>query len=55
MGMNRWSGGTDDRKRKEKDARAGNEGDATSRLEFSEEPAGDPEKRRVLEKDERGH
>lgn len=56
MGINRWSGGTEDRKRNEKEAKAGDElpkkdkGDASSRLESSEEPAEDPEKRRVVEK-----
>jgi hypothetical protein len=56
MGINRWSGGTEDRKRNEKDAKAGdevpreNKGDTSSRLESSEVPAVNPEKRRVLEK-----
>jgi hypothetical protein len=56
MGINRWSGGTEDRKRNEKDTKAGdevpreNKGDTSSRLESSEEPAGNPDKRRVLEK-----
>lgn len=56
MGINRWSGGTEDRKRSEKEAKAGddvpkeNKGDTSSRLEASEEPAQDPEKRRVLDK-----
>jgi hypothetical protein len=55
MGINRWSGGTEDRKRDEKEAKAGDEvpegskGDESSRLEASKEPAEDPEKRRVLE------
>lgn len=56
MGINRWSGGTEDRKRNEKEAKAGdevpkgNKGDASSRLEASKGPAEDPEKRRVMEK-----
>jgi hypothetical protein len=56
MGINRWSGGIEDRKRNEKDAKAGDEvpgskkGDASSRLEASEEPAENEEKRRVREK-----
>jgi hypothetical protein len=56
MGINRWSGGREERKRNETDAKAGDEvpeekqRDASSRLENSEEPAEDEEKRRVLEK-----
>ncbi len=56
MGINRWSGGTEERKRNETDAKAGDEvpkekkGDASSRLEASEGPADDPEKREVVEK-----
>jgi hypothetical protein len=56
MGINRWSGGMEDRKRNETDAKAGDEvperekGDASSRLEASEEPAENEEKRRVREK-----
>jgi len=56
MGINRWSGGTEDRKRDETDAKAGDEvpegkkGDTSSRLEASEEPAENEEKRRVREK-----
>jgi hypothetical protein len=56
MGLNRWSGGIEDRKRNETDAKAGDEvserkkGDASSRLEGSEEPAENEEKRRVREK-----
>lgn len=56
MGINRWSGGTEDRKRNEKDAKAGDEmpeeqkGDTSSRLEASEGPAEDEEKHRVAEK-----
>ena len=56
MGINRWSGGVEDRKRNETDAKAGDElpegkkGDASSRVEASEGPADDPEKREVLEK-----
>ena len=55
MGINRWSD-IEERKRNETDAKAGDEipkgkkGDASSRLEASEEPAEDKEKRRVLEK-----
>lgn len=56
MGINRWSGGRVDRKRNETDAKAGDEvpeekkGDASSRMETSEEPAENVEKRRVREK-----
>ena len=56
MGINRWSGGTEDRKRDETDAKAGDEvpegkkGDTSSRLEASEEPAENEEKHRVREK-----
>jgi hypothetical protein len=56
MGVNRWSGGIEERKRNETDAKAGDEvpkgkkGDASSRLEASERPAEDPEKREVVEK-----
>ena len=56
MGINRWSGGVEDRKRNETDAKAGDEllegkkNDASSRVEASEEPTEDPEKRRVIEK-----
>jgi hypothetical protein len=56
MGINRWSGGMEERKRNETDAKAGDEvpeekkGDASSRLEDSEGPAEDPEKREVVEK-----
>ena len=56
MGINRWSGGIEDRKGNETDAKAGDElperkkGDASSRLETSEEPAENQEKRRVREK-----
>ena len=55
MGINRWSD-IEDRKRNEKDAKAGDEvpeekkGDASSRMETSEEPAENEEKRRVREK-----
>ena len=55
MGINRWSD-IEERKRNETDAKAGDEipkgkkGDASSRLEASEGPAEDEEKRRVLEK-----
>jgi hypothetical protein len=56
MGINRWSGGAEDRKRNETDAKAGDDlpegkkNDASSRVEASEEPTEDPEKRGVLEK-----
>ena len=56
MGINRWSGGIEDRKRNETDAKAGDElprekkGDASSRIEASQEPAEDREKREVVEK-----
>ena len=59
MGINRWSGGIEDRKRNEKDAKAGDleegiseetKGDSSSRLEASEGPAEDEEKREVVEK-----
>ncbi len=55
MGINRWSGGIEERKRSETDAKAGdeipkeNKGDASSRLEQSEGPAENEEKRRALE------
>ena len=59
MGVNRWSGGIEDRKRNETDAKAGDleediskekKGDSSSRLEASEEPEENPEKRRVIDK-----
>ena len=56
MGINRWSGGVEERKRNETDAKAGDEvdkekkGDASSRQETSEGPAEDREKRQVVEK-----
>ena len=55
MGINRYSD-VEERKRNETDAKAGDEipeekkGDASSRVESSEEPAENPEKRRALEK-----
>lgn len=55
MGINRFSD-IEERKRKEADAKAGDEipekeqGDASSRLEASEDPSEDPEKREVVEK-----
>lgn len=55
MGVNRWSD-IEERKRNERDAKAGDQvpeegtGDAASRLEASEEPAENPEKREVVEK-----
>lgn len=56
MGVNRWSGGIEERKRNETDAKAGDEvhkekkGDTSSRLEVSEGPAEDQEKQQVVEK-----
>jgi hypothetical protein len=59
MGINRWSGGIEDRKRNEREAKAGDleegiseekKGDSSSRLEASEGPAEDEEKREVVEK-----
>ncbi len=59
MGINRWQGGIEDRKRNEKEAKAGDieeeiskekKGDASSRLEASEGPAEDDDKRQVVEK-----
>jgi hypothetical protein len=55
MGINRWSD-VEERKRNEADAKAGDEipkkerGDDSSRLEASEDPSEDPEKREVVEK-----
>jgi hypothetical protein len=55
MGINRWSD-IEERKRNETDAKAGDEvpkqkkGDASSRVEASEGPAEDEEKREVVEK-----
>jgi hypothetical protein len=55
MGINRFSD-IEERKRNETDAKAGDEvpkekkGDASSRLEASQEPAEDEEKREVVEK-----
>jgi hypothetical protein len=55
MGINRWSD-VEQRKRNETDAKAGDEipknekGDASSRLQASEGPAEDEEKREVVEK-----
>jgi hypothetical protein len=55
MGINRFSD-IEERKRNETDAKAGDElpkekkGDASSRVEASEDPAENPEKRRALEK-----
>ncbi len=55
MGINRFSD-IEERKRNETDAKAGDEvpkrkkGDTSSRLEASEGPAEDPEKREVVEK-----
>jgi hypothetical protein len=59
MGINRWQGGIERRKRNETDAKAGDieeeisegeKGDSSSRLEASEEPEENPEKHRVIEK-----
>jgi hypothetical protein len=55
MGINPWND-LEERKRNERDAKAGEDipedkgGDASSRLETSEESVEDPEKRRVVEK-----
>ena len=55
MGINRWSG-IDERKRNETDAKAGDElpaedkGDSSSRLQASEGPKENEEKREVLKK-----
>jgi hypothetical protein len=55
MGINRWSD-IEERKRNEADAKAGdevpkgNKGGASSRLQASEGPAEDEEKRQVVEK-----
>ena len=55
MGINRWSD-VEQRKRNETDAKAGDKlpkdqkGDASSRLQGSEGPAEDEEKRNVVEK-----
>ena len=55
MGINRWSD-VEERKRNEADAKAGDElpkgkkGDASSRLQSSEGPTEDDEKREVVEK-----
>ena len=60
MGENRWQGGIERRKMNEKEAKAGEieeeipnkgkTGDLSSRLEASEEPEENPEKRRVIDK-----
>ena len=60
MGINRWQGGIEPRKINEKEAKAGDieeeeiskemKGDSSSRLEASDEPKENPEKRRVIEK-----
>ena len=56
MGINRWSGGREQRKIRETDTKAGDQipegkkGDASSRLQNSEGPAEDEEKRQVLDK-----
>jgi hypothetical protein len=56
MGINRWSGGIEDRKRNETEAKAGDDlpkgkkGDSSSRLEASEEPEENQEKERVVKK-----
>ncbi len=55
MGINRWND-IEDRKRNETEAKAGDEvpkekkGDSSSRLEASEEPDENQEKRQVLKK-----
>ena len=59
MGINRWQGGIERRKRNEADAKASDieeetpkkkKGDSSSRLEASEEPEENPEKSRVIDK-----
>jgi hypothetical protein len=59
MGINRWQGGIESRKLNEKEAKANDideeiseekKGDSSSRLEASDEPEENPEKRRVIEK-----
>jgi hypothetical protein len=59
MGINRWQGGIERRKMNEKEAKAGDieeeipkgkTGDPSSRLQASEEPEENPEKRQVIEK-----
>ena len=56
MGINRWSGGREQRKIRETDLKAGDQvpegkkGDPSSRLQNSEDPAEDGEKREVIEK-----
>jgi hypothetical protein len=59
MGINRWQGGIEPRKINEKEAKADDiegeiskekKGDSSSRLEDSEEPEENSEKRRVIEK-----
>lgn len=55
MGQNRWSE-MEERKRNETDAKAGDgipeekQGDASSRLKASKDPAEDDEKRQLVEK-----
>ena len=55
MGINRWSD-IEERKRNETDAKAGDEipaekkGDTSSRMQASEEPAENEEKREVVKK-----
>ncbi len=59
MGINRWQGGIESRKLNEKEAKANDideeiskekKGDSSSRLEASEAPEENPEKRQVIEK-----
>jgi hypothetical protein len=59
MGINRWQGGIERRKRNEADAKARDieeetpqdkKGDSASLLEASEEPEENPEKRQVIDK-----
>jgi len=54
MGINRWQGGIERRKRNEADAKARDieeeKGDPSSRLAASEEPEENLEKRRVIDK-----
>ena len=59
MGINRWQGGIESPKLNEKEAKANDideeiskekKGDSSSRLEASDEPEENPEKRRVIGK-----
>ena len=59
MGINRWSGGIESRKLNKKEVKANDidedipkekKGDSSARLEASDEPEENPEKRRVIKK-----